>query len=75
MIALVGRRDTSVLYWLLKVAVPQIKGGRMVERGGWVCGISAYSCRKTSNSRWLEERFGGLLRKVFRRFRKGSWMV
>lgn len=29
----------SVLYWLLKVAVPQIRGERVVERGGWVGGI------------------------------------
>jgi hypothetical protein len=28
-----------VLYWLLKVAVPQTRGGRVVERGGCVGGI------------------------------------
>jgi hypothetical protein len=39
MMALQGREETSVLYWLLKVAVPQIRGVRMVERGGWVGGI------------------------------------
>jgi len=39
MIAFVGSEETSVLYWLLKVAVPQIRGGRMVERGGVVGGI------------------------------------
>ena len=35
----VGRAKGSVLYWLLKVAVPQIRGWRMVLRGGWVGGI------------------------------------
>lgn len=39
MMAFVGSEETSVLYWLLKVAVPQIRGGRIVERGGWVGGI------------------------------------
>ena len=39
MMALVGRRLTSALYWLLKVAVPQIRGGRTVESGGCVLGI------------------------------------
>lgn len=38
-IAFVGREETSALYRLLKVAVPQIRGGRMVERGGCVDGI------------------------------------
>jgi hypothetical protein len=28
-----------VLYWVLKVAVPQIKGGMTVDRGGCVGGI------------------------------------
>jgi len=37
--ALVGREKGSVLYWELKVAVPQIRGGRRAERGGWVGGI------------------------------------
>jgi hypothetical protein len=36
---LVGRLNGSVLYWVLKVAVPQIKGGRIVDKGGCVAGI------------------------------------
>ena len=35
----VGMEDIDVLYCVLKVAVPQIRGGRMVERRGWVGGI------------------------------------
>jgi hypothetical protein len=35
----VGREKAEALYWLLKVAVPQIKGGMTEERGGWVGGI------------------------------------
>jgi hypothetical protein len=35
----VGREETSVLYRLLKVAVPQIRGGRMVDSGGCIDGI------------------------------------
>lgn len=42
MIALQGSEETSVLYWLLKVAVPQIRGGRMVERRGCVGGIFVF---------------------------------
>jgi len=38
MMRVVGRAKGSVLYWLLKVAVPQMRGGRVVERG-WVGGI------------------------------------
>ena len=41
MMEFVGRRETSRLYWLLKVAVPQIRGGRIVESGGWIGGIFA----------------------------------
>jgi hypothetical protein len=41
-----------VLYWLLKVAVPQIRGGRMVERGGWVGGIPNGG---EDSSPWLSE--------------------
>jgi hypothetical protein len=36
---LVGRLKGSVLYCVLKVAVPQIKGGMTVDRGGCVGGI------------------------------------
>ena len=50
MMALVGREATSLLYWLLKVAVPQIRGGRMVERGGWVCGILSSLLRNALES-------------------------
>lgn len=34
-----------MLYWLLNVAVPQMREGRTTERGGWVCGIVACACR------------------------------
>jgi hypothetical protein len=44
-----------VLYWLLKVAVPQIRGGRMVERGGVVGGIFGG---------WLESSFAPRVEKV-----------
>lgn len=30
----VGSEKGSVLYWSLKVAVPQMRGGRTVESGG-----------------------------------------
>lgn len=33
-----------MLYWSLKVAVPQTRGGRVVERGGWVGGILDAVC-------------------------------
>jgi hypothetical protein len=36
---LVGRLKGSVLYWVLKVAVPQIKGEMTVDREGCVGGI------------------------------------
>jgi hypothetical protein len=36
---LVGRLKGSLLYWVLKVAVPQIIGGMTVDRGGCVGGI------------------------------------
>jgi hypothetical protein len=36
---LVGRLKGSVLYWALKVAVPQIRGGMTVDRGGCVGAI------------------------------------
>lgn len=55
MIAFVGSEETSVLYWLLKVAVPQIRGGRMVERGGVVGGIFGG---------WLELSFAPRVEKV-----------
>ena len=35
----VGSAEGSMLYCVLKVAVPQMRGGRRVERGGWVGGI------------------------------------
>jgi hypothetical protein len=38
-IEFVGRLKGSVLYWVLKVAVPQIKGGMIVDKGGCVAGI------------------------------------
>jgi len=34
MMVFVGMERGSALYWVLKVAVPQIKEGRIVERGG-----------------------------------------
>ena len=37
--ALVPMEKESVLYCELKVAVPNIRGGRTCERGGWVGGI------------------------------------
>lgn len=38
-ICVVGRAKASGLYWLLKVALPRMRGGRIVERGGEVVGI------------------------------------
>ena len=39
MMEFVGREEGSMLYCVLKVAVPQMSGGRRVERGGCVGGI------------------------------------
>ncbi len=48
MMAFVGTEAAEALYWLLKVAVPQIRGGRIVERGGWVGGILEEGIRISS---------------------------